>query len=262
MSSPVVNIFIKPHYGESKAIICWELSDDSFLDSNFIIQKSPDGYSNWETIHSAKNITCFSDNFLNPDNIHDTTHYKVIVQYEGRRYDSNPVGIFDQLHPAEFAALRRMINLEIATMARGRKGFEFFVFKPLRQGTLSNSVDADTKQNVGLSLDDESFGNEYEGGYDDPIQIWGMILESEPHMMKPDPKGSGFKVDLQNTLRVVSYPELHRGDLIVNPRTDDRYLVNAFKRFKFRGLIPFVDHVDMSRIDRRDVKHKIKVPEL
>lgn len=258
--NPITSLVISPMYGDHSSILRWEVSDLKYLESNFIIQKSPDGYSNWDTIHSEVGITTYEDSNLTPKNIYDRTHYRVILQYDGQKFVSPSVAPYTKLNPGEFGVVRRILELEIWDH-RSANGIEMFLLKPLRKGEIGDHIDPDTGQSNGNSLDTETFGQKYKGGYDCPITVWVRIAKNNNKQLVTLPDGRGKQADDKLTIRTVSYPEFHQEDLLINKQTDERYLVGGIERFRFKGVIPLVDHVQLTKLDPSDIRYKVPVNE-
>jgi len=250
------NVLVSPHYGSRSALLRWELTHPDYLSGNFVVQRSTDGQTNWITLHSDVGITNYIDEEYIPNNIHEVLHYRIILQHDGDKHISETVAPFQTLRPAEFGILRRMLQLEIMRMRSGN-GLEMFLFKPLRSGELGSNIDPDTEQSLGNSLSEETYGQRYVGGFADPVHVWVEMLKAEPQALSTSPDGTGVVSSAKSVFRTVSYPEFYRGDLLVNPITDERYLVNQLERFRFRGNVPFVDHVDVTRLDRSDIRYKV-----
>jgi len=259
MSNPLDTLTCVPFYGKQQAVLRWNVTDPKYLSGNFVVQKSPDGYSNWSTITSGTNLTSYTDSELKPDSYNDVTHYKVILQYNGYRYETNAVGFYTSFtHPKEFALLRRMIQLEYKDY-RSANGVELLLLKPLRSGELSSNVDSLTNQSRGNSQNENTYGNLYEGGYDEPIQFFAKFLSQEKRNTQTDPKGTGYKSINMYPIRCLSYPVIHVEDLVVNTKTDERYVVGSVEVFKFKGVVPFVCHSQLQLLDKSDIRYKLKV---
>jgi hypothetical protein len=250
------DIFIYPSYGDKQCILKWAV-DSEFKDANVIIQKSPNGTTGWETIHSAVGLREYVDkDFIVPTK-HQNTFYKVILQKNGKRYDSDSVAVFNKLKRREYGLLARMMQLEHHRMFNVGDGLEVIVAKPLLKGTTCACVDSETQQKLGATQCTKCFGNIYEGGYQEPVRTF-LSIEQQKQTVAHDQAGLGTNDATEIQFRILAYPELRRNDLIIIPESDERYLVKNAEISKFKGVVPFIYLVNAEFLRRDDIRYKYK----
>lgn len=250
------DIYVIPYYGKNQALLKWEV-DPTLLEGNFIVQKSGNGITHWETIHSQIGITEYLDeNFVIPNKTQQT-FYRVIVQYNKNRFTSDSVATFDKLNKKEYGILHRMMQLEQYRMFNAQNGLEFVIFKQKIGGEPCECIDENTGQHLGSTLCPECFATGIKGGFDDPVKT---LVETSKQQEKIDydKEGRGAKDEDVRSFRVVAYPELRKGDLIINPRSDERFLVEQKKIFKFKGIVPFVYEFTGLHLRRNDIRYQLK----
>ena len=117
-------------------------------------------------------------------------------------------------------------------------------------------MDAETGQAAGATLCEDCFGTTYTGGFEDPVEQW-IELTDQNSVLKDDPKGHGTDAVNETQFRVLAYPEIRRGDMYVIEESDERYLIDTYKPFKFNGRIPFVYEGQMEKLRRNDVRYLV-----
>lgn len=257
MINPFKDLYIIPSYGKKEALIKWDV-DANYLAGNFIIQKSSNGITYWDTIGSGIGLTEYKDTDFIIHNKQEQTYYRVIIQLNKQRYESNSIAVFDKLKRKEYGILHRMMQLEHYRMANVGNGIQAIILKQKYSGEPCYCVDPTTDQHVGSTLCDKCYGTGIVGGFDKPINIYMDIINHKVDV-KLLPTGEGSDDIAQFKFRIIAYPELKPGDLIVNPRTDDRYVVDSVELFKFKGIVPFIYGVIALQLRRNDIRYKIPI---
>jgi len=248
------DVFVIPSYGKKEAVIKWVVAE-YFLSGYFIIQKSNDGVTNWNTIGEGYGLTEFVDkDFIVPNKTLET-FYRVNLQFNKKRYVSNSIATFEKLNRREYGLLHRMMQLEQYRMNNASNGISVIIFKQKTGGKVCSCVDEDSLQSVGSSMCPNCYGNSYEGGFEEGLQTFVEILQIEKNIIVNE-QGQGQQDTTELALRIVAYPELIKGDMIVNPRTDTRYLVEKVQTMQFKGIVPFVYAVSVSVLRKNDIRYK------
>jgi hypothetical protein len=256
----IKDITVSPSYGKNTALIRWR-PDATVAHGNFIVQKSNDGITApWVTIGSDFGLTEFVDTSFLVPNKHTQIHYRVIVQANGKRYDSQSVATFSKLRRNEFGLLHRMLSLENLRMNAARNGIEVVLLKQRISGPPCDCVDPDTKQELGTTLCEDCYGTGVKGGYYDPIYTYAEILTIDNNIQY-DTSGKDVTDSTPVTFHIIAYPELRKGDLIVKKDTDERFIVNDVNPFMFRGVVPFTYQVNAELLHRDHVRYKVPIKE-
>jgi hypothetical protein len=258
--NPFHDVYVLPSYGKKEALIKWSVPFE-YEQGTFIIQKSANGVTHWDTIGSGPGLREFIDTDFVVPNKHRETHYRVIIQHRGKRYDSSSVATFDKLAKQEYGLLNRMMIDEDIRMHRQGNGISVAILKQKVAGEPCKCVDPKTEQSCGTTLCEDCYATGIKGGFDDAVFSY-VEFQNQKSTLNYQQNGMGTDDKEIAKIRIVAYPELRRGDIVVNPRTDQRYIVNNIEPMKFKGIVPFVYHLDTSMLDRKDVRYKIPVPQL
>ena len=291
------NIKIIPAYGYNICYIMWDINPIYKYGFFVNVYKSRDGYTDWYKLLNAKvdaSTGLISDAYnepvylnrdpyaavidgrklneskidlnLKPRNIIHNFHYKLeLINSKNDIIDCTPaIGIYDTLDKSDFATLKIMIQNDILTDA----GTDVFICRPKgMQGhtaipsyhNLNDNVDPVTGDIVGGFTDNDSFGKYFSGGYSNPIKT-RIVINAMKYETKDMQDGQGTVESELVAFSGISYPRLLKGDMIVNPKTDDRYLFeNYSKEYFYKGNIPFKYEAVMKLLDRNDIAYKYNV---
>ena len=273
------SVQVLPAYGKNICRIIWVLnpSVNDFTKFGINVYKSRDGYTDWFKLTDAAvdpetgmitDISTGDPIYLNRDansavvnipssntsvdiNFKNRTqtfnwHYRcaLVDKSSGKEIDmSPPVGIYNDLRPDQFATLRQMIKSELLSQdyhdyficrPKGNRGM---VIRPNEE--VSENIDLLGEDQIGVITDDVSFGKLYEGGYSNPIKT-KLLINTIKHEHIDNTEGQGSTDDVIVSITGIYYPKLIVGDLIVNPKTDDRYLFEGYsEEYYYMGRIPY-----------------------
>ena len=285
---PFTSIHILPAYGPNTARILWSISNPVFNNKSttLIIQKSKDGYTNWFDINLLNPLTktcvgiddCF---FLDKSGVEDPKlgrynqrvewYYRFIVKVNksNQVFTTDPITSRHNLTDLEFGTLREILNLEYTSP----DAVDMLLFRPttikedpMRLSELSSNINPLTGQVMGTAVDDVAYGKTY--GNDTTATVTAF---SKPILVTVSIKQNVYKqVDLENghgsTDNIVtqftscSYPMFKRGDLIVDPINDRRFLFDqVINVAEFKGVIPLTFTGQMTQLSRNDPMYKVPV---
>ena len=148
-----------------------------------------------------------------------------------------------------------------------REGVPIFICVPKSRGTLAKTVDGLSNQEVGADcpegLEDEyGYGQKYQGGYRRPIQSVMVIREKGPLIIRSK-EGLNAQDQHQIQVRLLGVPWVKKGDLIVQPANDDRFVIgDVTKPHCFRGIFPVAWDAKIELLRRSDPAYKFPIPEL
>ena len=259
---PFVDLAVRPAYAQHRAVVTWKVQDQ-FQDGDFYVFKSPDGNHEWDIINEEP---CHAGALSDPK-VHDSAFYRVLLEHKGVSYDSPIVGLYDKLTRAEYQAVRKMMNVEYNNMVRGRQGIRMLLFTPLKTGVLAPGTDPQTGQRFSTGLPDapelDSFGELFVGGYASPVLTYVKFSAMAQMTMSDDPEKMSTTIEREITGRMLSFPIPNRGDLLVHPETDNRYVLGeSVTGYYFRGSVPMAFDMKLSFLYRTDPRYRVPVPHL
>jgi len=260
------NITVQPSYGKRAVLLTWDVAPD-YQTGDFFIFKSPDGSGGWELVNSTPvSGTSYEVADFVIQNLSTIPHFRILLEFEGNSYDSPTVGIFDDMTRREYAAMTQIMRREYLGVSRGN-GMRVLHYTPKTKGELCDSSDPDTGQIVGTDCppvdpEEECFGQRYKGGFRTPYYTWCRLDETGPTITMDYKEGLGAVDEFMSRARFLAFPHPRKNDLIVNPRTDDRYAVSPIvKPYKFRGLFPIAYDVQLELLPRSDVRYRVPIPD-
>jgi hypothetical protein len=258
---PFVDIAIRPAYGKHKAVVTWKVQE-RFRLGDFYIYKSETGNHDWELVSGEAPLkgTEWSDPKAN-----SSAFYRLLLEFEGESYDSPVVGMYDKLTKAEYRAVRKIMNIEYENMTRGRQGLRMLLFTPLTSGVLAPDVDPQTGQRYGTGVPEDpaldSYGERFVGGFAPPTITYVKLSTMAQLTVADAPDKSTTTYERAYTTRMLAYPLPQRGDLLVHPETDKRYIIGEqTQAYYFRGVIPTAFDIPISELYHSDPRYRVPIP--
>ena len=253
---------VQPSYGNKSAIVSWDV-DVLFRDvTKFQIFKSPDGRTNWQELNSSDyeslGTRVIIDKSFIVQNYKDNWHYVVQFTYNGKTYKSQSVGIYNELDKTEFAQFYQMLQAEYRHMVVSRAGIKYLICRPKLSGEESDSVDPISGMEIGNSLNECTSGQKFIGGYEDPFITYGIMLQDQ-YNANLDVNGNNLQVTKNIVIKTFAIPIIRQNDIIINPRTDDRYGVIAANTIYFKGKVPFMSDAQVTLLARTHSAYNIDI---
>ena len=289
---PFTSVNVLPSYGDRTCVISWILSPIYNTSGLYYVNvyKSRDGYTDWYKINPepidaslgtvfdkkifvdknlANNTQQFVWNYrlelvkkiiLNPTSTNPTVRYDLIGSTQA-------FGPHLSLDEAEFSTLRSMLENEILS----HDNVNAFLLRP--KGTEGKSIydptvnrsetmDYLTQEQWGSSMDVESKGQQIICGFSNPILI-SITLNQIVNTHTDDPSGQGTTVSKEVAFTSYSFPRFIKGDVIVLPDTDERFVFeNYTNEYLFKGLFPFKFDGKMRLIPRNQMEYKLSLERL
>jgi len=250
---PFIDVAVSPTYGHLTARIIWRVLP-GYEKGVFFILKSPNGVTNWRQIGFVNARTDFEDKDLLPVGKFIETYYKVVLQWGTEQFASDPIGTFGKLTREEFCAARYILSLESRVMKQFTRvaAFQIASSKPCPFCT-----DPDTNQKIGISLCEHCYSTGHDGGYRPGMWTYMRLLQEAPRAKVDSPDGAGTSEPTNYKVHMLAFPGLSKDDLLVDPATDRRYLVDLTTVSMFKGKIPIVMTADLQLLRRNDIRYKL-----
>jgi hypothetical protein len=252
---PFLDVSVYPMYGKLSARIVWKLQQGC-SNGTCVIFRSPDGINNWKNLG---HVPAVKGEFLDTDLVFrgrwDEAYYRVALQREGRRYDSEMVGTFGKVSRHEFGIARTILIHEWETLRR----FTPIKFFKLRSDgpKCSTCTDQRTDQRIGVSLCETCFGTGFEGGYYPALDSFMHTGTVSSKVRSDSREGAGALDPVNVRVRLPAYPLMEKEDLIVNPSADRRYLIDTIDYGLFNGKVPVYAEATLQMLARNDVRYRL-----
>jgi hypothetical protein len=252
--NPFLDVSVTPMYGKLSARILWRLQQ-GYDNGVCVIFKSPDGLNNWKELGKAPaNLGGFIDDNLLFRGRLDESYYRVVLQRDGKRFDSDVISTFGRLSRQEFGIARAIMEHEWNTLRRFTP-VKFFKLKS-DGPRCSRCVDTDTQQKIGTSLCPICYGTTFEGGYYPAVDSFMQVGMSGPKVRNDSREGAGSSDPVSIRARMSAYPLMEKEDLIVNPAADRRYLIDTIDYGYFNGKIPVHVELTLQMLARNDIRYQ------
>lgn len=253
---PFLDVSVIPSYGKFSALITWTVLQE-FKAGRFSIWKSPDGVNDWSEIGFVEGSNHFEDTALITGGKFVETYYRIILQFKGARYDSAVASTFGQVSRQEFATARYIINLEYKDL---QQRTPVFIFKQKVTAPDCPTCTDSTGQSIGISLCETCFGTGFDGGYwRPPTASFMRVTNISPKMQNNSQEGVGAEDPVYFKIRTLAFPGLDADDMIVDPKSDRRFLVEQSDVAYLNGKVPTVTNASLVLLRRTDVRYKLPI---
>ena len=285
MSQSIFSSFtVVPAYGKNSALLRWKASTNVFNKNyDFKILKSRDGYTDWYELPMTDelgNLTTLATGYY-VDKALDSYNQIVEWHYQLRLtskyipteiYCSDIVTYRHLLDNLEFGTIRELLRENILSP----DGIEMFLcraksnmpdpldtehyYNNIEQSVLADTINPLTGQKSGTVVDYTSYGKAYKGGFAEPILVSLTILSKD---QKQIDSADGLKSSDLSTFQIHSanYPKFMKGDMLIDPLSDDRYLFNNVISFEeFKGIVPLFFTGTMTLLPRGSEEYKYPLP--
>ena len=286
--NPFKHIKVLPTYRDNMCMLTWDLHNPNvYANHTLKILKSRDGYTDWhECDLTNPKLAGYGTTTVNDGYYYDTEfynlgqtfdwHYKLQLIKDCKCYESAPVAARHSLSATEFATVRQILKLDMMSP----DNISMFLCRPLSnpvkgisetkklsptinpmtgqvigtEGDFDTSYNPETEKNVG-------YGKTYDGGFSRPILVKLTINQNDAKTIdRPD--GHGTIDNNKITFKCAMYPRFLRGDMIIDPVTDDRYLFDEIiNEEKFKGVIPLFFTGQMTLLSRNAEEYKYQLPD-
>ena len=263
------NIRIYPSHGTRSATITWELAP-GIPDGNVYLAFSETGTDvSWQAVNPgapvASALGTFTDEALNMNKGTADGFYRLLlITPDLAEYYSEPIQILGDLTPREYGVIRGIIHQEYTQM-RVTNGFPVWHCIPRAHGVLADNIDPDTGKYEGeecavAAPEDNGFGLKYKGGFYAPVLTWMRVLTHNEGLQDDSEEFSPEEMH-KTAVRLMAFPRPSRGHMIVNPATDERFLVgDEIKPYRFRGVYAVAYNVTLEFLKQTDERYKFPVP--
>ena len=244
----------------------WSLQENAG-DAVVYVFRSTDGVGSWKLI--TEEPVLGSGMALDADfTLNDLAHipyYRAVAVIAGKEYDSPIISAFESLTRSQFAAVRRIMQLEVLRMRPPQgNGLTVWHYVPLTSGDPNPAYDHVTWQQRGVECPDAadpSYGLPFKGGYAPPCMSFIEVGQRRTtEQDRPDGTGTAQSVELI-TARMLAFPSPARGHLLVHPANDDRWVVESVvEPYMFRGIAVIAHQVSLHLLRRSDPRYQLPVP--
>ena len=183
-------------------------------------------------------------------------YYRVIVTLpSGKKITSEAKDLFRNLEKRQWLVLREITRKEILRF-RKYVGIQAFILKLKHFGEKCSAGCVDpVSDQVTIADCTQCFGTRFDGGYEAPIEAWVEVAPViNEKALRPD--GLGMAEDFGSQVRLISYPLVTRGDIIVEADSNRRFHVRAIQPSELR-TVPVVQLVSVRQLSRTDIEYKI-----
>lgn len=263
------NIRIYPDHGARSATLTWEMAVDSTPGDVYVAYSETGTDGTWQIRNAdapvPSEVGTFEDDSLVINKSTQDAFYRfLLTDDDGVDHFSEPMRIMGDLTPREYGILRAMIHHEFTSM-RVVNGFPVWHCIPKAHGKDALSMDPDTDSQSGKDCDVtdpevNSYGLPFQGGFYPPVLTWMRVMRHNEGLQDDPEEFSPSEINMTSA-RLMAFPRPARGHMIVNPSTDERWVVtDEIKPARLRGVAPVAFNVTLDHLNQRDERYKFPVP--
>lgn len=280
---PFKTLVILPAYGPNVARILWSVGSPVYNKNScsFQIQKSKDGFTNWFNLDLTDPATntevtiddgSFLDNNLGRYNQQVEWYYRLVVTENNTKkiYSTDPITYRHNLTDLEFGNIKEILSLEYISP----DNIPMFLCRPntvkedpMNLENISSSINPLTGQVMGGAVDDIGYGKTY-GNATSPVSAFSkpalvyITILSNIYQQKDLENGHGSIDNIVTRFKTFAYPIFKKGDMLVDPINDRRYLFDQIEQIsEFKGIIPLTFTGKMTQLSRNDPMYLYQLPQ-
>ena len=206
------------------------LNSDTFFYQDFDVAKGGLSQNHWYRIRVSSKV--------NPDT-------KVF---------SDPGSVEFRAQPHRFRLARKARRDLYVTLSR-LNGSIYILLKKKRFGSRCSTCFNEFTQDVLLSSCGECYGTSFEGGYHDPVSIWGKL---DPTVIQQQFGMQGISELAMLGFVTLDYPLVDLEDILVEMQTNRRFIVKQKMQTQSSG-IPVHQDLQLSELARTAIEYSIPV---
>lgn len=263
------NIRIYPHHGTRSAAVTWELAPNTTGGDVYVAFSDVGTDGSWRALNADAPVPSGAglyqdDELMLNGGTADGFYRLLLTDDDGLDHFSEAIQILGDITPKEYGVIRAMIHQEY-TQIRVTNGFPVWHCIPRSHGTPSNAVDPDTGKNEGEECgetdpDVASYGLPFQGGFHTPVLTWVRFMRHQEGLQDDPDKFSPSEID-SHAVRLMAFPRPARGHMLVNPATDERFIVgDEVKPYRLRGIVAVAYEATVTQLKQNDPRYKFPVP--
>lgn len=268
--TPFRDILVFPSYSKGRAVVSWSV-DASWRDAEFYVYRKSDGGQKWELLNREPVFgTTYTDMDFKSGRLTDVPWYRVTAMLGNASADSEPVALYDRTGRKAFGAAFKILSLKYR-QARA-DGIPVLYYPAVANGKMSDMLDPSTGQRTASwcsSDSDESgtadtgvqddYGTYYAGGYCPPFLTFVRFIGAKN--VKENILDEGNYQEEVQYVEFLPFPPVRTNDLIVDPATDRRWLVNkSIRPQAVKGIIPIGYFANMTLLQRTHAAYRVPLP--
>ena len=211
-------------------VIATGLPSDSFFYQDFDVAKGGLSQNHWYRVRVSSRI--------NPDD----------------KVYSTPGSVELRAQPHRFRLARKARRDLYVTLSR-LNGSIYILLKKKRFGRRCSTCYNEFTQDVVLSSCGECYGTSFEGGYHDPVSMWGKL---DPTVIQQQFGMQGISEMAMLGFVTLDYPLIDLEDILVEMQTNRRFIVKQKVQTQASG-IPVHQDLQLSELARTAIEYSIPV---
>lgn len=203
------------------------------------------------------NYVAYDDEWRNTGGVL-ISHYRVLLTTSNGAYVSQTVSVFGELEEREWVLSREIVRKE--RLRHDKVSTPGYLIKAMRYGTPCRTCRDQLTQEVTNFDCPICSGTGFEVGYFPPLpmQCWDLSPQTIQENQDAQMKGT-TREQAMVTARTVGFPQIDKGDIWVNAKSDERWTVMGLKVAAAMRGVPIVYEVTLGLIPISSTVYLIEV---
>lgn len=260
---PFLDIWVQPSWWTGKAWIVYKLKD-GYENSGVWLSVSPTGVDGtWEDVNTEEAFPAsgiIEHDTAAPGSPFRPLYYQLFLERpDGTSFESPVVATYGRLTRAQFMSLRVVLSNRLRELRHG-SGTLMQLLSPRRKGVVDpKKYDPQTHQQltVPCKTGEISLQASAPFGYQPPVQI--LVQKVSPGQRNASQGGEApVQADEKFTFSLPVFPIPLEGDLLVEPATDRRYVIDGnITAYQFSGVAYTGFDVTATLLRRNDERYAL-----
>lgn len=202
-------------------------------------------YDDWKNVGGpvVDNYLAYDDTWRDTGGVM-VSHYRVLLTTNKGAYVSQPVGVYGELEEHDWVISREIVRKE--KLRHDKASVPGYLIKAIRYGTPCRTCRDQLTQEVTNFECPICLGTGFETGYYPPLPMQCWDVSPRVINEKQDDKLKGTtREQSMVTARALGFPQIDKGDIWVNSKSDERWIVDTIKVAAAMRGVPIVYEISM-----------------
>lgn len=257
MSTPITGLIVKPGYARGFEF-SWAVSG-GFEEPGpwrFTVEESAGVMDNFVPISSVLvNVFAWADELTRIPSKSTVLYYRVHMRTPQHEYYSDVVGPIGTVERRDYLIIKDVMRREVLH-ARTLAGIKADLWVKNIYGPKCTVCIDPISGTIRNSKCPVCYGTGYVPPYHGPYTMWFTFSPTDNKLEQVE-DGSGTYEERQNEVRVVGTMVIRKGDVLVDPEDDKRFMVLGSQNLAEVRRIPVVQQVMVSEMPTTDVIYQL-----
>jgi hypothetical protein len=262
MSAAFQSIHVQPAYGARQALVSWRVTLPDKAAADVFIYRSETGLpGSWKILNDTTPIPAHIGGFVDDNLVAEKStapfYYRAAMRLSATEIIDSPVtSTFDTLSRRDFTLMTNILRHQLRRMDL-EKALRVLLYIPRPNGSYQANINPVTGQQISGPSEAALADTGAPFGFYQPIKTFVALTGSMRRAQEKFPEGGGSMVT-RVAARFLAYPMPAPGQVIVQPNTDTRYVIDTDLQINaFRGMAPVYCTGSLELLPKTDWRYKL-----